>query len=138
MALASTVAVTPLVVADATAISQPLINGEYPGLAKALSLAARQHEGWWVDHMVRLGRQKGCERMVHFLLELRRRLSAVGIGQPQRFPMPLTQEVLADAIGVTAVHVNRILQQLRAERLIELAAGELTLRDPVRLNAIAG
>jgi len=55
----------------------------------------------------------------------------------QRFPLPLTQEVLADALGLSIVHVNRTLQQLRRERLIELRSGVAILLEPELLAGIA-
>jgi DNA-binding GntR family transcriptional regulator len=51
--------------------------------------------------------------------------------------MPLTQETLADALGLSVVHVNRILQQLRREKLVELRAGRAVLLQPDMLAGIA-
>ncbi len=61
----------------------------------------------------------------------------VGMASETHFVMPMTQETLADATGLSIVHVNRILQQLRRERLLELQAGKAHLRDPATLAAIA-
>ena len=85
----------------------------------------------------RLGRQTGYERTAHLLLELGDRLAAAGLGDGRRFPMPLTQESLADALGLSVVHVNRILQQLRRERLIELRSGEAVLIERDLLVGVA-
>ena len=54
------------------------------------------------------------------------------------FDVPLTQEDLADALGLTPVHVNRMLQRLRKERLIEFRGGTLTILDSRRLCDAAG
>ncbi len=83
-----------------------------------------------LDHIVRLGRQTAYERMAHLLLELRWRLAEVGLGDERKFPLPLTQEVLADALGLSIVHVNRTLQQLRREGLLEMRAGFVELLKP--------
>jgi DNA-binding transcriptional regulator YhcF (GntR family) len=55
-----------------------------------------------------------------------------------RFRMPLTQEIMADALGLSLVHVNRTLQQLRREKLIEMKAGSVCLLRPRALALIAG
>jgi DNA-binding transcriptional regulator LsrR (DeoR family) len=64
-------------------------------------------------------------------------MAVVGLGDDRRFPMPLTQESLADALGLSTVHVNRTLQQLRRERLIEIAGGEVLLLDADLLASLA-
>jgi CRP-like cAMP-binding protein len=75
--------------------------------------------------------------MAHFFLELQRRLEVTGLGDSQRFPLPLTQEILADALGLSIVHVNRTLQHLRREQLIELRSGVAILLQPAALAQIA-
>jgi CRP-like cAMP-binding protein len=107
------------------------------GLARAFAAAERYEQGLLLDHMVRLGRQTAYERVAHFLLELQHRLEAIGLGDSQRFPLPLTQEILADALGLSIVHVNRTLQQLRRERLIELRSGVAILLEREALAKIA-
>jgi CRP-like cAMP-binding protein len=86
--------------------------------------------------MVRLGQQTAYERVAHFLLELQRRLQIAGLGDSQRFPLPLTQEMLADSLGLSIVHVNRTLQHLRREKLIELRSGVAILLEPQTLSGI--
>jgi CRP-like cAMP-binding protein len=109
----------------------------FPGLSAAVARCARQEQLRLLDHVVRLGRQTGYERTAHLLLELGDRLAAAGLGDGRRFPMPLTQESLADSLGLSVVHVNRILQQLRRERLIELRSGEAVLIERELLAGIA-
>jgi len=89
------------------------------------------------DHIVRLGRQTAFERMAHMLLEFRRRLETVGMTTANRYDLPLTQEHLADALGLSIVHANRTLQQLRREGLISLSSGCVTLLNPARMAMIA-
>jgi CRP-like cAMP-binding protein len=109
----------------------------FPGLCAAVARCAHEEQTRLLDHVVRLGRQTGYERTAHLLLELGDRLAAAGLGDRRRFPMPLTQEALADALGLSVVHVNRILQQLRRERLIELRSGEAVLLEREFLMEIA-
>jgi CRP-like cAMP-binding protein len=136
-AFASVVALTAVVTADV-----PLSDDKHPNNASSLYsklIAAAEHETEKLlyDHIVRLGRMNGLERMAHLLLELRRRLSRVGLVNGQSFPMPLRQESLGDALGMSTVHVNRTMQQLRLKKLIQCSGREVTVLDPVRLTALA-
>jgi len=87
-------------------------------------------------HAVRLGRLSARERTLHLLLELWERLTRAGLADGRTMLLPLTQEVLADTLGLSVVHMNRTLQQLRREELIEAQAGRFTLASPERLAAI--
>ncbi|WP_170300673.1 Crp/Fnr family transcriptional regulator [Rhodoplanes serenus] len=109
----------------------------FPGLARAWAAAQARQEAYLLNHVVRLGRQSAYERLAHLLVELGHRLDEIGYPLGTFVPMPLTQETLADALGLSVVHVNRTLQQLRRERLIELKAASLRLIDPPALAAIA-
>lgn len=133
----TTIALTKVATADATALAEAAFerSSEFEGLANAVSIAGLLDEASLLDHIVRLGRQTAYERMAHLLLELRWRLSAVGLASDRRFPLPLTQEVLADALGLSIVHVNRTLQQLRREGLLEMRAGAVELLKPEVLVA---
>jgi len=134
----SIVAMTAVETFDAEPALEAAESGAAPGLAAAFAAMAAKDEELLIDHMVRLGRQTAYERVAHFLLELQRRLQLVGLGDSQRFPLPLTQEMLADALGLSIVHVNRTLQQLRRDRLIELRSGVAILLDPPALNRVSG
>lgn len=136
-ALTSVVATTPLETVDAEPLVEAARSGRAPGLLRAFAAADRLDQAKLLDHVVRLGRRTAYERVAHFLLELQDRMETVGLGDSQRFPLPLTQEVLADALGLSIVHVNRTLQQLRRERLIELRSGVAILLQRDILAAIA-
>ena len=88
------------------------------------------------DHVVRLGRQTAYERVVHLMLEFRSRLAVVGQVVDDGFAVPVTQEVLADALGLSVVHINRTLQQIRRDRLFELRGGQLKLRQIELMQAM--
>ena len=107
------------------------------GVASACVRAVGLEETRLFDHIVRLGRQSAFERVTHLLLELHERLAVVGLAFENRFPLPLTQEVLADALGLSIVHVNRTLQQLRRGGLIDTRAGWVTLRDHEQMASLA-
>lgn len=137
LALATTVTLTEVTL---VAASPPLIEQvarEHPEIAAVQRLAARGDEARLLDHIVRLGRQTAYERLAHLMLELHARLGVVGRVQDGGFEFPLTQEVLADVLGLSVVHVNRTVQQFRRERLVDLRAGRLRLLNPELLIAIA-
>jgi len=122
-ALGSIVALTALETVDAEPLLEAAVSGRAPGLAQFIVRAQHTDDALLLDHLVRLGRQTAYERVAHFLLELQHRLQLSGLGDSQRFPLPLTQEIMADVLGLSIVHVNRTLQQLRREKLIELRSG---------------
>ena len=135
-ALAATVALTALETVDATPVIEGVRRGAFPGLARALAAMETMEDALLLDHIVRLGRLTAFERVAHFLLELQQRLEVAGLGDKQRFPLPLTQEILADALGLSIVHVNRTLQQLRRAGLIELRSGVAILLQPEALAKV--
>lgn len=136
-ALSSIVALTALETVDAEPALAAALSGEAPGLKVAVDQMRRIDQALLLDHMVRLGRQTAYERVAHVMLELQHRMEVAGLGDANRFPLPLTQEILADALGLSIVHVNRTLQQLRRERLIELRGGVAILLQPDLLASIA-
>lgn len=135
----STVALTRVECMDALLLREILATHDvrHARLEAALSAARRHEDAWLLDHVVRLGRQSALERSAHLFLELSDRCAAAGLDDGDRFPLPLTQEVLADALGLSIVHLNRTLQQMRRGGLIEFRAGWLTILNRTRLEAIA-
>ncbi|HEX8554052.1 MAG TPA: Crp/Fnr family transcriptional regulator [Sphingomonas sp.] len=87
---------------------------------------------WIVDH----GSRDSRERIAHLICEMLIRFRVVGETTDDAFPFPLTQEELAQATGMTPVHVSRMLQQLRSEGLIELRGKVLTVLEPKRLMEV--
>ncbi len=138
VALATAVALTRVVTVDAAPLVAAARDAEtHPGLARIVALAPEAEERRLLDHIVRLGRRSGAERVAHLLLEVRDRLVVAGVGGERRFPFPVTQETLADALGLSIVHINRILQQFRRDGLIQVMAGHVSLISPVALAAVA-
>ena len=103
-------------------------------MTRAFASLAGEEEERLLDQIVRLGRQTAYERTIHLLLELCRRLSLVGLAKDGSFEFPLTQAVIADALGLSIVHVNRTLQQLRRERMIDHQRGRISLLQPERMR----
>ena len=104
-----------------------------PRLALAIFWAASRDEAMVVEHLVDIGRRDAAERVAHFLLELGARLSLVGMGDETGFACSLTQYFLADAIGLSAVHVNRVLRKLREKGLLTFRDGHVQFDDYDRL-----
>jgi CRP-like cAMP-binding protein len=102
---------------------------ETPRLATAVLWTASRDEAMVVEHLVGIGRRDATERMAHFLLELGKRLSLVGMGSEAGYACPLTQYLIADAIGLSAVHVNRVLRELREQGMVTFRDGYVTFDD---------
>jgi CRP-like cAMP-binding protein len=88
------------------------------------------------EWVMNVGRREGVSRMAHVLCELVVRLRAVGLVEGHACDLPITQSEFADALGFTTVHVNRVLQQMRAEGLIELSGERLNIPDWDRLKEV--
>lgn len=100
-----------------------------PRLATAVLWAASRDEAMVVEHLVGTGRRDAKERTAHFLLELGARLKLVGLGSTAGYACPLSQYMLADALGLSAVHVNRVLRELREAGLVTFQRGQVTFDD---------
>ena len=85
----------------------------HPQYGLALSWIAVQEATTYAEHVIDVGRRTPVERLSHFLLELHARLQAVGRAETTRFTLPFSQEVIADVLGLSVPHLNRMMQQLR-------------------------
>jgi CRP-like cAMP-binding protein len=90
------------------------------------------------DWIVNNSRRNAHQRVAHLLCELHARLQIIGLVENDRVDLPLTQNELADATGLTAVHVNRTLQRLRGDDLIELSRRVFTIKNITELERAAG
>jgi len=111
---------------------------EFPRLGAALLWAASRDEAMVVEHLVNIGRRSALERTAHFFMELAERLTLIGHATETEFKCPLSQFVLADALGLTAIHVNRTLRHLRERRLLTLRRGTVVIHDLAALRKLAG
>jgi CRP-like cAMP-binding protein len=110
---------------------------DQPQFGLALSWLAAHEAAIYAEHIVDLGRRKPPERLAHFLLEIHARLLAVGRAEKTSFALPFSQEVMADVLGLSVPHLNRVMQQLRAERLITSHARLVDLTDVASLQTLA-
>ncbi len=112
--------------------------GERPRLARAFWRATLVDEAILREWVVNVGRRDATQAVAHLLCELFLRARMAGLATGDTIPLPVTQDDLADATGMTPVHMNRTLQKLRGDGLIELAQRQLTVRDLPALRAAAG
>ncbi len=109
------------------------ILNEHPHLARLMwrstLLDAALHREW----IFRIGRLDAAGRLAHFLLETYHRLRAVGAAQGETFEFELTQQDLGEALGLTSVHVNRMLRRLREGGLLDFTRGTVRILDHDRL-----
>jgi CRP-like cAMP-binding protein len=90
------------------------------------------------EWIVNLGARPARARLGHLICEFYERLQAVGLAKNGEFAFPITQAELGDAAGLSAVHINRSLQELRAEKLIATEARLMKILDLPRLKRVAG
>lgn len=106
----------------------------YPRIAAAFWRETLVEAAIFREWVTNVGRRETYKRMAHVLCELLVRLRAVGLAEDHACDLPITQGEFADALGVTPVHVNRVLQQMRAEGLIELKGDRLNIPDWEKLK----
>lgn len=114
------------------------LDPEQSALACAWRLRRDVADNRLVRHVIRLGRLPAYDRVVDLLIDLHERQRRAGLADAHSMSLPLTQEALADHLGLSIVHVNRTLQQLRRDRQIEYQNGRVTLPDPERLATLTG
>ncbi|QUD88685.1 Crp/Fnr family transcriptional regulator [Phenylobacterium montanum] len=91
------------------------------------------------DHMMSLGQRDARERVAHLLLELAvRSTGRLPAARGEVFKIPLNQPLIAEATGLTSIHVNRMLRKLREDDILDFHHGRLTVFDPERLVELAG
>lgn len=112
------------------------MTDENPRLARGLWWSTLVDEGTLREWLANMGRRDAHDRIAHLLAELWLRLKTVGMTDGGRFELPLTQEIFADTMGLTSVHVNRMLQQLRDDGLVEWERGRMCIPDVQRLMKV--
>lgn len=130
-------AITAVTVAEITPMRLGLLLRASPRLAQAFAWSDLAGHAMQREWTVSLGQRTALERMAHLICELYFRLRAIGLTQGRMCELPVTHAMLADAIGISAVHVNRTLQELRASNLITLRGKHLTIHDLEGLQSVA-
>lgn len=113
------------------------ITEEHPHLARMLWFSTLLDAAIHRERILSVGRRSAIARIAHLLCEIYMRLEIVGLARDHRFQLPLTQTDVADASGLTSVHVNRMLRKLRNDELLTYRAGEVVIHDWERLTQVA-
>lgn len=129
-------ALTPCEVALIPGDRMEVLLEEHPAVARAMYKSQLIDEGTLRAWIVSMGRRNSVERVAHLMCELY--LRSLSVNGDHEVALPISQVVLADALGMTPVHINRILKALRLAGSMTLMRGQLTITDPLKLVQIAG
>ena len=113
------------------------VTERYPHLTRMLWLMTLLDGAIHREWLVGMGRRSATQRTAHLICETYTRLSANGAASDLRFRLPITQASLAEAVGMSTVHINRVLQELRQAELIAWDGGQVVIKDWDRLAAMA-
>lgn len=109
-----------------------------PRLAAALMWSLSRDDAILIEHFISIGRRTASERVLHFFLELKHRLQLVGKAGDYSYSCPLSQGHIADALGLTPAHLNRVMRDLREEEILIVKDGTVEILDPARAAALCG
>ena len=130
-------AVTNIVVAEVSSAQLRHMFESAPRLAAGLLWSASRDEAVVVEHLVSIGRRSALARTAHLLIEIGLRLEMAGVDAADSYTCPLSQYQLADTLGITAIHVNRVLRQLRERGLVTFRHSQVVIHDRRELVALA-
>ena len=133
----SIASLTPLCLAQIPREVLLAVTDQHPRITRALWWEALVTAATQREWTVNIGQRSALERMAHLFCELFIRLRCVGLSEADSCPMPVTQAELADAMGLTSVHVNRTLKEMRSAGLIVLKSKTLTIPDLAALQKVA-
>ena len=112
--------------------------GAHPAIARALWRETLIDAAIFREWIVNMGVRPAAARMAHLLAELRQRMAAVGLSNGEEFEFPVTQSELGEALGLSTVHVNRVLQAFRAGRVLDLQKNYVTIEDYEKVVEASG
>lgn len=113
------------------------ITEREPHLTRVLWLSTLMDSAIQRERILSVGRRPARSRISHLLCELYLRLEAVGMAEDKSYALPFTQADLADTTGLTSVHVNRMLRELREQGLLTFRGGRVTIHDWERMKQVA-
>jgi CRP-like cAMP-binding protein len=113
------------------------VLGEHPALGAAVFWTTAMDQMILNERIVAIGRRSAHERLAHLFLTLFERMQLIGLADERSYTLPLNLEILADTLGLSVVHVSRMLSRLRAEGLVTLKDGTVTIHDREGLAAIS-
>ena len=136
-ALYSITALTDCVVSSIPFVQLLGFFATYPRLAAAIFWSFSCEAAMYAEHLIDVGRRSALERIAHFLLELLTRLQVIGLADERSYQMPLTQELVGDALGLSVPHVSRTLKQLREEDLVAIEGQRVIIKNVEALGRLA-
>jgi CRP-like cAMP-binding protein len=110
----------------------------FPRIGTALFCSSACELAMYGEHLVDLGRRSAYERLAHLVLELLVRLRAAGLADDLSYSLPLTQELMADVLGLSGPHINRMVRCLRDEGLATIEGQRVVIHDLASLSMLAG
>jgi CRP-like cAMP-binding protein len=108
----------------------------HPQLAAKLFWSFSCEAAIYAEHLIAVGRRTALERVAHFLLELLTRLQAVKLADERSFCLPLTQELIADALGLSIPYVNQVLRTMRDDNLVCIKDKVVVIKDVEALSGL--
>lgn len=132
-------AITEAVLVDAALVRHAIRvrSPAHARLKEACERAEWLEQTYLLNHMTRLGRRNLYGRVAHFVSEVHARLADVGLANHGNFDLPLTQRVLAEMLGLSGVHLNRITRAMQRDSLVQFPRGSVHVPDFARLAAVA-
>lgn len=130
--------ITPAVVATIERGEMDVIMGDHPAVAKAMYIGQLIDGGTMRAWITSMGRRASAERVAHLMCELYLRARNIGLASTEPFSLPASQLLLADALGMTPVHLNRVIRDLRLSGALSLQSGNIIIADTIKLVQIAG
>jgi CRP-like cAMP-binding protein len=115
-----------------------LLHRRQPNLADMFWRDTLIDAAMFREWIVNVGQRPAPARLAHVIVELRERLKVIGRIEGNSFEMPLTQEQIGEALGITAVHANRVIKQLRQEGIVAFHRGRVEVLDERKLLELAG
>jgi CRP-like cAMP-binding protein len=130
--------VTPSLVCTIDREDMDAMMARHRGIAHSMYVNQLVDEGTMRAWITSMGRRSSVERVAHLMCELYIRAHNIGLTTNHSFALPLSQLMLADSLGMTPVHLNRVLRDLRIGGSMSLGRGNLVIVDPLMLVQIAG
>lgn len=129
--------ITPMSVYEIPLTSLEQTMKQMPRLGMIFIEMLSRQRSMLIEHLTNVGCRSAFVRTAHLLLELSDRVKSCGMGEPDAFYCPLTQYQLADALGLTPIHLNRMIRELREEGLVVFKSYKVEILDRQRLMQIA-
>jgi CRP-like cAMP-binding protein len=129
--------ITESMIASIPVASLKKLTEERPAVVAAFWKDSLIDASVFREWVLNVGRRDAKTRVAHMLCEFAARREASGLGSPERFDLPMSQELIADATGLTAIHVNRMLRALSEEGVIERDRRDVRIADWPRMQRVA-